>query len=304
VPCGACWLTSSYQDLLQGDASGADGSLVDSESDTAVVDVGVDARLSDGAPRDAASDVPVPIDAPVVDAGCFTDAYVTSVMFDHPVAYYRLDEKVGATTAADSSGHGNAGTYSNVMLGQPGAIKTDPNDTAAGFNGSDSLVTVGQQLSFTMTAPFSVEAWVYPTATDNGYRGVLSAESPNASPRYGYDIFVQSQSSLAGFERWENSSGNQALAMKVSTLAWFHLVGTFDPNRASMPIILYVNGLIAGTGSNAPVNVSQSSTFIIGSLYTGGLAPGPFGGRIDEVAVYDHPIDACVAAHYHLGTGQ
>ena len=49
--------------------------------------------------------------------------YGDFVNADHPVAYYRLGDAVGATTMVDSSGHGNDGTFkNNVALGRDGAI--------------------------------------------------------------------------------------------------------------------------------------------------------------------------------------
>src|SRR2546430_16501003 len=58
-------------------------------------------------------------------------SYRASVLADHPVAYWRLDEETG-TVLVDASGNGNDGTYAGaVTLGPPGALASD-SDTAAG----------------------------------------------------------------------------------------------------------------------------------------------------------------------------
>src|SRR2546422_11078822 len=58
-------------------------------------------------------------------------SYRASVLADHPVAYWRLDEETG-TGLVDASGNGNDGTYAGaVSLGQPGALASD-GDTAVG----------------------------------------------------------------------------------------------------------------------------------------------------------------------------
>src|SRR2546427_13175021 len=52
-------------------------------------------------------------------------SYRASVLADHPVAYWRLDEETG-TVMVDASGNGNDGAYAGaVTLGQPGALASD-----------------------------------------------------------------------------------------------------------------------------------------------------------------------------------
>src|SRR2546427_12015435 len=52
-------------------------------------------------------------------------SYRASVLADHPVAYWRLDEETG-TVMVDASGNGNDGAYAGaVTLGQPGAPASD-----------------------------------------------------------------------------------------------------------------------------------------------------------------------------------
>src|SRR5689334_6403399 len=56
----------------------------------------------------------------------FAATYPDTILSDHPVAYYRLEELPGATVAADSSSNGLDGTYvqntagTYPILGLPG----------------------------------------------------------------------------------------------------------------------------------------------------------------------------------------
>ncbi len=317
----ACWLTSSFNGLL------ANGNGM-TEDASEPGDAGLDGRivLLDGAPDASAgdtgsADAPVPSDSATTtdapadtlapgDAGCMTDAYVTSVMGDHPLGYYRLDEPTGATTAADMSGYNNVGAYQNVVRVSPGALKNDP-DTAAGFNGSTSLVTVGgAPFAFLALAAFSVEAWINPTLIDGEFRGIVSSESATNSPRYGYLLYVESPadastSVISGFERWTGTKSTPAPYTGTITMgAWFHVVGTFD-SSALVPMLYYINGAKAGSNSAMPAPLTQAVPFVIGALYGGATTyPSTFKGSIDEVAVYDHALDPeCVKQHYHLGSG-
>jgi hypothetical protein len=317
----ACWLTSSFNGLL---ATG--NGMTEDASEPG--DAGLDGRivLLDGSPDASAgdtgsADAPVPSDSATTtdapadtlapgDAGCMTDAYVTSVKADQPLGYYRLDEPTGATMAADMSGYNNVGTYQNVVRVSPGALKNDP-DTAAGFNGSTSLVTIGgTPFKFTGLSPFSVEAWINPTQIDGEFRGILSSESATNSPRYGYLLYIESPadastSVISGFERWTGTKSTPApYTGTITTGAWFHVVGTFDPTMLE-PMLYYVNGSQVGQNGATPEDLTPAETFVIGALYGGATTyPSTFKGSIDEVAVYGHALDpTCVRQHYHLGSG-
>ncbi len=66
------------------------------------------------------------------------DALVTSLL---PSAWWKLNDPIGSTTVADSSGNGYNGTVTGgVTFGQPGAISGTPSDTAALFDGSTGYI--------------------------------------------------------------------------------------------------------------------------------------------------------------------
>jgi Concanavalin A-like lectin/glucanases superfamily len=289
----ACWLTTSFEGLVSAPDAG------DDDSAAAVDAFGPDgAEAADVEARDAPADrVPPGPDATAEagDAGCVVSPYAVSVSRDKPVAYYRLDEDAGATVAKDTTGHYN-GTYTgNVTLGAPGIFA---NDTAASFDGTNAYVRVGPDPSFTGVTPFSVELWIYPTALDAIYRGVLSNETTVVTNRGGYLVFVH-QTGDVGFERWGGGQSNPTIAHTLATGAWFHVVGTFNGTKSA----LYLNGVEVDNTTSQIVQIPAAYTFVIGALLSG--TADFFQGRIDEVAIYDHALDPrCVLAHYHLGTGQ
>src|SRR5438876_10051446 len=68
-------------------------------------------------------------------------SYRASVLADHPVAYWRLNETTGAVMA-DVSGNGNDGAYAGaVTVAQPGALASDA-DTAVGFDPTSGAASV------------------------------------------------------------------------------------------------------------------------------------------------------------------
>ena len=86
------------------------------------------------------------------------DSYGLTVLADHSVAYYRLNESPATTTAKDRSGNGHTGTYeSNPTLGVPGLI-TGAN-RAVNFTSGDVVIPDSPSLNF-VDQPFTIEAWV------------------------------------------------------------------------------------------------------------------------------------------------
>src|SRR5512133_1106140 len=56
--------------------------------------------------------------------------YAGTVEADNPVAYWRLGDAPGSTTAVDATGHGHQGSYSAVTLGGEPALEEDANTSA------------------------------------------------------------------------------------------------------------------------------------------------------------------------------
>jgi hypothetical protein len=286
----ACWLTSSFDALVDG------GAPVVAEAGT---EAASDARF-DGVTADAPSDVG-PLDAAApTDAGCLANDYVSSVLADQPLAYWRLDED-GGTTAHDST-HNFDGIYRNgVTLGVAGIL---PGDTAALFDGDGGYVYVGAHLAFLGTTPFSVEAWIRPTRIDGAFRGVLSNESPSISQRFGYLLYVEQAPDaavLSGFERWNGGMSNPTVVVNDVTVgAWTHLVGTFDGTNETF----YVNGSAVSFNDGKPITITTTGDFVLAALNSA-ATPSFFAGTVDEVAVYDHALSpTCILAHYDLALGK
>ena len=81
----------------------------------------------------------------VLVACCTTGAafagYIDEVLADHPITYWRLGEDSG-TVASDLGSFGVDSTYVNVTLGEPSLIASDPDNTAARFDGHSSVVAI------------------------------------------------------------------------------------------------------------------------------------------------------------------
>src|SRR5205823_3339345 len=83
------------------------------------------------------------------------------------VAAYGFNEGTG-TTAADATGHGLSGALANATWSTAGKY-----GNALSFNGFNSWVTVNDADLLDLTSALTLEAWVNPTAINNGHTVIL-----------------------------------------------------------------------------------------------------------------------------------
>jgi hypothetical protein len=215
------------------------------------------------------------------------------VLADAPRGYWRLGEASG-TSASDASGFGANGTLTGgVVLGAPGALSSDF-DTAARFDGTNDLVSMGDPSSGTLdfgTTDFSVELSV--KTTTNGERTLVGKRSSGP----GWLLTVTDDPGRAGTVRALLADGSvtrQAYSsVRVDEGAWHHLVVVFDRETG---IRFFVDGADAGfTPGPSAGSVGNAVAFQLGKA----SGYGYFRGDLDEVAVYALALTAeRVQAHF------
>lgn len=184
-----------------------------------------------------------------------------------PSAWWKLNDAVGSTTVADSSGNGYTGTITGgVTLGQPGAIVGTPSDTAALFDGSTGYITT------TFTPPTTVQSismWVKTTSTN----GVLTILDCMGTSTGGFFVLL---------------NGNATSQIQVATNAYTNQVNTpntniLDGNWHNIVVVL--------NGSN--VSVFLDSVLILSStLVAMTAAPSPLAiGAMPAPALSRFPGD-------------
>src|SRR5581483_8786864 len=191
--------------------------------------------------------------------------YAKVVVADDPVAYYRLDEAAGSSTAVDAVGSFD-GNYDssrgNITFGVPSGIPRDTDlaadlsdtNTAAGNGG---VVSIPYALELNPHGPWSAEAWVRPDSNDNNgnYRTVFSSlyNFSFSTALYGWLIY---QHPNGGNGAWTlvlfNGTGAPAYFQSdfghipLVPGSWYHLVLTDDGTN----IQLYVNGVAGSAGTS------------------------------------------------------
>jgi hypothetical protein len=175
---------------------------------------------------------------------------------------------------------------------------TYASDTTFSFNGSSNYVTATSNTDFQFLGlqPFTLEAWVYPTANPgtNAWLGIICRESNPGSGRDGYNLYFNGSATTTTyfiFERFSagsRSSAGDAVDSTLSVNNWSHLVATFDGYN----MILYRNGTVLGTPGT-----TGSLTNTTAQLNIGMLGPTPastlnFLGKIAVAKVYKLALSA------------
>ena len=200
------------------------------------------------------------------------------------IGYWKFDEGTG-TTLVDSSGNGHHGTI------------TDPiwsNGKVGGclyFDGlGSSVVTVPDHSDLDLTGPFTITAWVNPSALFTDLRAVICKN-------YVYYLYSSSGGFcgdggiLGGF--FSNSTAHEfCYSTPLAATTWTHLAITYD---GSSQLKFYLNGVyLQGTGTGGVIDTSD------GVMQIGATQYGEyFSGSIDEVRLYNGALsEAAVYSIY------
>jgi hypothetical protein len=244
--------------------------------------------LTDASPTanlDAAPDAPVappPADGQTTSEDVGAADYAAVVLADHPLAYYRFEERAGAPMAADAAGAHPASVVTPVTFGVPGAV-----GSAVRFDGSGYL-DLGEVFDFDGLVPYTFEAWVL-TAPRAADQTILVKRGGN--PLLGYIFYVHDVSLTIHHEFW----GTDLSAWTDTSLpsGFVHVVLTASYDMGKGNAALYVNG------QRSPHGGWDNTTPASKTTYPLLIGPG-FVGTIDEVAIYGTSLPATrIAAHLH-----
>lgn len=217
--------------------------------------------------------------------------YASEVLADSPTAYWRLDETEG-TTAADSSGNGNSGTYTNSpSLGAMGALTLEAPNLAVDFDGSNDHVDLSFNLNPANTS-LTIELW---------------SNADTISTTAGPVLIQQEGGSGRALLQIDKDSGEYATFLGGSGILsgvtaqigqWTHIALVFDRTSGSSGTLQWY---FDGQPRGSPVNItaeSETGGWLIGRHKSSAVQH--WDGRIDEVSIYDSALSSTrVLAHYN-----
>jgi hypothetical protein len=231
-------------------------------------------------------------------AQTLTNAYSQAVLADKPVVYYQFQESSGTTTAVDSSGAGNNGTYNNVSLGNPSA--TAFLGQAAGFSGSSSSYVAvpalgnAYQLGGSGDDQVTIEAWIKPSQL-NGADSIYTVDQWVSGIVHFLVLGTGTTSTRLTVANNTPDDLNFKSSQAIGVGLWAHVVVTYDD--ATGMSILYINGQPVDTNTFSAFGPAVFDVGAIGVQTDNG--DPPFNGLIDDFAVYTNLLSPTqVNAHY------
>lgn len=219
------------------------------------------------------------------------------------VGYWNFEEGTGSS-AADSSGNGNAGTLTNGPSWVAGKI----GNNALNFNTDhDDRVAIGDPAvlrNLGSSSPMTVALWIKPTEYTVSSMAMVSKINVST---LGWS-FALAPGAQDGFQFTADFSTTDITARSVDGSAqygvWQHVVMTWDGSTSASNIHIYVNGTETPTydlqTNAAGTRVSDSGfNFNIGNI-TGGTRSVE--GSMDDVRVYNRALSSSDVAELYAFT--
>jgi hypothetical protein len=200
-----------------------------------------------------------------------------------PILYYKLNEQSG-TTAVDSSGNGNTGTYSGTpLLNQVGLFGYDK---SISVSGTQSISSSSAQLR--IYGDLTIFGWInlssLPAESTIVSFGAVGSTAELNTP---YSLSVLSDGSIRFLQ--EHDAGTQyvlttSAGQIVAGQTYFLSVARDNISRS---ISIYKNGVVLTSGQYEYVPSSgTSSIFYVGSLG----ASNYVNGKIDDIVIFTRAL--------------
>ena len=230
--------------------------------------------------------------------------YVSSVLQDTPLVYYRFEETSG-TSLANAGSLGNthdAGTLGGVSLGVTGPIISEPSNSALGLNGSDAYARANAAIAsadFGSDGSYSIEMWF---KENINHTGDLLALTSNPGAQHG--VLVEALGGNGGLRYlhrspvgnsggWNINPSAQTYTTGVGAV-WHHLVLVNNGGAMS----LYLDGVVDSVTATAVNPIDFDVDITIGRLGVSNSLRY-YNGNIDELAFYDQALGADrIQAHF------
>lgn len=210
-----------------------------------------------------------------------SDANVRAIYQEAPLVHLHLDEAFGATQFANII-DSFSGTCTNCPVagaagqaGQAAEFNMAPNHTT-------DRITIAADTGLNLPH-FSVGAWVQPAA-------IKDSEQILVSKGNNYKLSIPAGGLTATLTLALDAGGTCGAATSVASAIellpnqWNYVMGTYDGSVAR----IYVNGYEQGSMALSGAACAVADDVLIGGLDAGNL----FYGRLDEVALYDHALNA------------
>jgi hypothetical protein len=221
-------------------------------------------------------------------------SYDSVVAADSPVAWWKLADGPGSTSAADSSGGAHPlGSVTAVTFGTSGTPAGISPNTCGTFNGTSSDASE-TGYDGPASGAFSIEIWINCNSLSEGNFATFFSQGNPGSSSHGW--ILQNDFGSLSFGIGTGAGVVNVSGGSLPATGWVHLVGTCDGTTTGA---LYVNGASAGTAAVSAFGASGGQGIHAGN--EDGSA-NFFAGLICEAAVYSVALTPTqVSNHYTAG---
>jgi len=209
------------------------------------------------------------------------------------VGHWTFDgSKTTNTTALDSSGQNNTGTFSGFTRATN--AKAGKLGQGMNFDNVNDSVNIGVNPTFDGASAITISAWIRPSASmsDDAIVGKATGVANQIYFWVGHSGLATNQIS------WNAGPGWLEATQTLILNEWTHVVGTAD---ASGHKIFYNGVLISSNSSAIDISASNAHSWLIGSMSGNRI----FNGSIDDVRIYNRALSAGeVKQLYNLGSAK
>jgi len=220
-------------------------------------------------------------------------SYASEVQNDDPLGYWRLAETSG-TSAGDSSGNGRDGTYVNgPTLGASSLLTGDPGNPSVSFDGTNDHVSIPHAAVWNLTGDLTIEALINVTGGSSHRTIVAKHLGTTNTPTFEFRI-ATSTGKLQFVQKTTADTFRTLTSQRVlATGTTYHVAVTKSGTTAS----LYIDGALDRSSSKFGDTIATNDRPVRIAMRDGSK---PLGGRIDEVAIYDHALPVSRIQAHHL----
>ncbi|WP_406441884.1 DUF6531 domain-containing protein [Streptomyces sp. NBC_00631] len=224
------------------------------------------------------------------------DYYYGAVRGTRPAHDYPMTESSGLTAADqygvdNSAGGASDGIYNDVMLGEPGVFGPG-GDTAAGFNGTDSSLSLPTGALDDSSGNASVALWFNTKQAGGVLLSYQNAPIGSVPTSYTPALYIGTDGLLHG-QFWDGSLSPMASKAAVNDGNWHLVVMTASGTGQTLWLDGQSQATRTGKSIAGQVKTWGETTVSVGAGYVAGSWPKPpanaqgyFNGEIGQVGIY------------------
>lgn len=246
--------------------------------------------------------------------------YATEVLLDTPVAYWKLDDALGAVSFADSSGNGISARTIRTWAGaatEP-LMQRGPLRTGGQSGWFDGISNIGVEpgdsgfanLAISPGGTFAVECVLEtPTFLGNSTPYILRKQAETSTAHYeDYLLGFAGNQTFQLVFGWTNSGAGSArhvtapFALEPGRI--YHVLGVCDVVGGVVTVSLYINGELVAMRDDSSMQqlpIDSAGAFTVNAPQNWGA--WSFSGRISDIALYAHPLSAARALAHARAAG-